>query len=272
MAHVNPADDAVEVDVHRARFRRLIAANPNYFGTAPEIGLEAVLEKKGDSFYEGLSCVAYSPERDRLEATVEIRRSSGYSGGLCDTGSYEHVRFYVSYDGGTSWEDAGMVSTKVHDLPPAEDCRGALVHPLSYVVGLDYRPRRQWCFRPVLPLVKAILSWEIMPPPAQPDWTPIWGDDRSCHVRIRPRPFFLFDIADRLPKNSSDRADARPAVANSRKSFQNVTPPRARTVSDESSKVRFTPVTRNGGVIPPPEPLMPAIDQSPSTPNTKPPV
>lgn len=197
MSHVNSADD---VEVDRVRFRRLLAANPNYFGTAPEIGFDAVSPKQGDSSYEGLSCVGYSTERDRLEATVEIRRPFGYSGGLCANGSFEHVRFYVSYDGGASWDDAGMVSTKVHDLPAAEDCRGDRVHPLSYVVGLDYRPRRRWCFWPVLPLVKAILSWEIMPPAGQPDWSPIWGDRRSCHVQVRPRPFFLFDIADRLPK------------------------------------------------------------------------
>lgn len=58
------------------------------------------------------------------------------------------------------------------DIPATKDCSGAPVPRLSYVAGVDYKPRRHWCGRPV-PKVRAVLSWELPPSPAQPDWTPI---------------------------------------------------------------------------------------------------
>src|SRR6476620_3713017 len=88
------------VEHERSQFHGLLAANPNYFGTLPELGCPAQLDKKGDTAYEAWSCVSFSPERDRLEATVEIQRPFGYSGNLCSPGSHEHVRFYISYDEG----------------------------------------------------------------------------------------------------------------------------------------------------------------------------
>jgi len=112
-----PDQAAIEIIHGRTDVLTLLAANPNHFGTLPGLGFQAVTEKQLDTFYERLTCVSYSPEQDRLEATVELRQTGGYSGGLCTPGSYEHVRFYVSYDEGTSWDDAGVASINVHDLP-----------------------------------------------------------------------------------------------------------------------------------------------------------
>ena len=156
------------VEHERSQFHGLLAANPNYFGTLPELGFPVQLDKKGDTAYEALSCVSFSPERDRLEATVEIRRPFGYSGNLCSPGSHEHVRFYVSYDEGGSWTDVGVSSISVHDIPAGTSCDGTTWPPLSYVCGVDLAPRRNWCGFPVLPLVRAILSWEIVPDPTAP--------------------------------------------------------------------------------------------------------
>lgn len=190
-----------DVHAHRAGFRLLLAGNPNYFGTFPDIGFEPVLPLKGDTTYEALSCVSYSPERGRLEATIQVRRPAGYSSGLCGRGSYEHVRFHVSYDEGATFIDAGLVSVNVHDLPAGRDCVKNPWHPLSYVCGVDFQPRRDWCGRPVLPLVRAILSWELVPDAGKPNWPVIWGDVRECHVQVRPRRFVLSDIADKVPKD-----------------------------------------------------------------------
>ena len=46
----------------------------------------------------------------------------------------------------------------------------------------------------MLPLVRAILSWEIVPDPNSPDQAPIWGDVHECHIQIRPRRFIFLDV------------------------------------------------------------------------------
>jgi hypothetical protein len=190
-----------DVAMERRNFHSLLAINPNYFGTVPGFGFPNVLKKQGDTTYEALSCVSFSPERDRLEATIEIRRPFGYSGNLCSPGSHEHVRFYVSYDEGANWTDAGMASVSVHDVPEGTSCDNSTWPPLSYVCGVDLTPLRNWCGKPVLPLVRAILSWEVVPDPDTPDQVPIWGDVRECHIQIRARRFFFHDIVAELPKD-----------------------------------------------------------------------
>lgn len=192
---------SLKVPYVRTHFMSLVAANPNYFGTLPDLDLPTQQEKQGDATYEALSCVAFSPERDRLEATVEIRRPTGYLGGLCSAGSYEHVRFYVSYDEGGSWVDAGVASINVHDLASGKSCEGDTWPPLSYVCGVDHKPKRDWCGQPVLPLVRAILSWQVVPDPNTPAQVPVWGDVHECHVQVRPRRFIFPDIVAKLPED-----------------------------------------------------------------------
>jgi hypothetical protein len=196
-----PDQAAIEIIHGRTNVLTLLAANPNHFGTLPGLGFQAVTEKQLDTTYERLTCVSFSPEQDRLEATVQLRQTGGYSGGLCTPGSYEHVRFYVSYDEGASWDDAGIASISVHDLPAGKSCDGTTWPPLSYVCGVPYAPRRNWCAFPVLPLVRAVLSWQVVPDPGSPDQKPIWGDVHECHIQVRPRPFIIFDVLAELPKD-----------------------------------------------------------------------
>ena len=152
----------------------------------PDLGFHQVVEKKADSAYEALSCVSFNPATDRLEATVQIRRPYGYLGGLCSPGSHENVRFYISYDNGAHWTDVGLATIAVHDIAAGKSCDGSTWPPLSYVCGVQLAPRREPCKTPVLPLVRAILSWEVAPLPNMPDQQPIWGDVHECHVQIRP--------------------------------------------------------------------------------------
>jgi hypothetical protein len=193
----HPELSAHLVERSRSSFRSLIAANPNHFGSFPDIGLDVVEPKAGDTTYESLSCVGYSQRLDRIEATVVVPREFGYSGGLCSQGSFEYVRFHVDY--GSGWSDAGLAAIAVHDIPAGKDCRGQDTHPLSYVCGIDHAPKRDWCGSPVMPKVRAILSWEVAPPAGQPDWTPVWGDVHDCRVTIAPRRFVLGDIAAKIP-------------------------------------------------------------------------
>lgn len=189
------------VPKERSQLHSLLAVNPNYFGTLPALDFPVKLKKQADTSFEALTCVSFSPERDRLEATFEIRRTTGYSGGLCSAGSHEHVRFHVSYDEGASWTDAGLASVNVHDIPAGKACDGDPWPPLAYVCGVDHQPRRSWCGVPVLPLVRAILSWEVVPDPGQPDQVPIWGDVHECHVQVRPRRFIFPDLVGQIDEN-----------------------------------------------------------------------
>ena len=177
----------------RGQFHQLLLKNPNYFGNFPESGLKPILELAGNIFYEQLTCVAYNFSRDELEATVQIKRANGYGGDLCTAGSKEYVRFYVDY--GSGWEDAGLASFSVHDIPNSTDCAGHATKPLTYVATFPHEPRRDWCGQPVLPNVRAILSWSAIPPAGQPNWVQPWGNTLDRHVQIRPRRLIVHDIA-----------------------------------------------------------------------------
>ncbi|HVF03443.1 MAG TPA: hypothetical protein VNA20_01255 [Frankiaceae bacterium] len=192
----------VDVERLRAQSRKLLALNPNYFGTAPDWPMKPKYEMSKVSTYEGLGCVAYNQAHDLLTATVELRRASGYNGGLCGAGSREYVRFYVDY--GSGWQDAGAGSTVVHDPGNATDCGGDATLPLTYAVSVVYTGDRASCFKPRLPRVRAILSWNAEPPAGQPDWTPVWGDVHECAIQLRPRRLRFPDLIGPLKVDLSD--------------------------------------------------------------------
>jgi len=107
------------------------------------------------------------------------------------------VRFFVSYGSGP-WIDAGVAAAKVHDLPAGPDCASENDHPVIHAVGLVHPPIRNWCFLPVLPRVRAILSWQTVPPAGDPDFIPVWGERQEAVIQIRPRRFFPVDLVDLL--------------------------------------------------------------------------
>jgi hypothetical protein len=188
----------------RAAFTELLFANPNHFGNFPESGLEPVFPLEANTAYEQLTCVGYNPDRDELEATVQIKLPSGYGGDLCSAGSTEYVRFYVDY--GAGWQDAGLASFNAHDIANANDCAAKPTKPLTYVVTYPHAPRRSYCRQPTLPKVRAILSWNAMPPVGNPGWTPVWGNTVDRHVQIKPRIPFLIDLADAVASTVGKKA------------------------------------------------------------------
>ena len=194
-----PVEDELVVAPSRSRFRTLLAGNPNYFGTLHGIELPELFQpvepKQSDTTYEEIGCVGYSPELDRLEATIVVKQPAGYSGGPCATGSVEYVRFFV--DDGSGWVDAGLAATRVHDVPLGQDCAGRPDHPYVHVVGVVLAPDRKFCASPVLPRVRAILSWQDEPTAGDPDYVPVWGEVQDDHIQIRPRRrFYPIDILD----------------------------------------------------------------------------
>ncbi len=167
-----------EVELSRSRFRTLLAANPNHFGTLAPGQLSELFQpvepKQSDTRYEEIGCVAYSPELDRLEATIVVKLPFGYSGGPCTLGSVEYVRFFVDF--GTGWVDAGAAATRVYDVPVGRDCADRPDHPYVHTVGVVLTPLRKFCASPVLPRVRAILSWQDEPTAGDAGYIPVWGE------------------------------------------------------------------------------------------------
>lgn len=171
------------IERERVQFRRLLAGNPNYFGNLPSSPFQPVKKIVSNTTYEQVTCVGYNPDRSQLEATVQIKRPTGYGGDLCQDGTVEYVRFFLDY--GSGWEDQGVVGFNVHDIPNANDCHKDPTKPLSYVATLRIDPRRRVCRFPVLPKVRAILSWQAIPTAGDPNYPPVWGNVLEQHIQIK---------------------------------------------------------------------------------------
>lgn len=178
-----PGPRPTPIEVERTQFTRLLAANPNYFGNLPDSPFKAVKKILSNTTYEEITCVGYNPGRTQLEATVDIKRPTGYGGSLCSDGTVEYVRFFLDY--GSGWEDQGVVGFNVHDIPNANDCHNDATKPLSYVASLKITPKPKSCRVPVLPKVRAILSWQTVPPAGNPNYPPVWGHAVDQHVQIK---------------------------------------------------------------------------------------
>jgi hypothetical protein len=171
-----------QVEKERLEFLELLKANPNYFGTLPISDLQPVNPIKYDTRYEELKCIGLYPEQDFLEAILEVKLPYGFLGDLCSPGSYEHVRFFIDWNGDGDFvdfnEDAGLVSINVHDIPEARQFH------LCYALGRRFQALRANCQRPYIVKVRAILAWQQIP--TGPNFIPVWGNMIECWVQIRP--------------------------------------------------------------------------------------
>ena len=179
------ASAARAVTSARTNYKLHLMESPNYFGSISKLDvakLPKVFAKMlSNKSYEELTCVGFNPDTNELNAVVVVKKKTGYSGGPCTDGSKEFVRFYLDYDGGGTWIDEGAVNFDAHDLPFGES--------LCYDVKIRIDPDKQSCCDDpaVLPKVRAILSWGQEPPPAQPNWTPTWGNRLESMIQIDPK-------------------------------------------------------------------------------------
>ncbi len=173
------AGAAVTIEHERANFKSLLLANPNHFGNMPELGFAAVKVLSQKTTYEKLTCIGLHPEGNRLQAVVNVNRSSGYGGGTCFDGSIEYVRFFVRRPAG--WHDLGVATFTSHDLPAGSPL------PVSYSVEIGMDEARKYCTVENVVEVRGILSWNLEPPAGNPGWTPPWGNVLDVKVQIAPR-------------------------------------------------------------------------------------
>jgi hypothetical protein len=182
--------EKLEYDRERRQFRTLLMSNPNYFGNLKVSPFKPVLSIQSNTTYEEIGCVGFQPQFDRLEAVVYVNQSSGYGGGICSNGTPEYVRFYMSTDNGISWDDLGMTGFTAYNIP--EGTKGP--KRLEYAVSLEIDPRKRFCFTENIAQIRAILSWNVPPPPNDPNFIPVWGDIHETHIQIDPRR--LFTVGD----------------------------------------------------------------------------
>jgi hypothetical protein len=192
MPDVTKAAAALPVPLERSSYPKLIASNPNYFGNFGASHLKPVKVIQNDTTYEQVTCLGFNPNTTLLEAVVQIKQPTGYDGDSCTNGSYEYIRFYVDY--GSGFEDLGYVAINVHDVPNAVDCAKAAEKPLSFAASVTFQPKSNWCGIPVLPKVRAILSWQTIPPANTPNYNPVWGNHLDAHIQIRPRPLIFKEV------------------------------------------------------------------------------
>jgi hypothetical protein len=189
-----------KVDPHRADFHALLAENPNFFGTAAASPLAAINEKKFDTTYEKLECVGLDPLNNNLEAVFQVKLPYGFKGDLCHAGSHEFIRFFVDWDNDGDFndplEDVGVAAVRVHDISEVKP--GVPKTYLCYATLHNVKPPfESTCKTPLIRKVRAVLSWEMIPP--GPNGPVVWGNFVECKVQFRPsrqRPRIHADITD----------------------------------------------------------------------------
>src|SRR5215469_16397143 len=169
-SEVNAVQNEADVPRERRHFEELLLAGHFKLGVA-EAGPPA-----GDTTYEQLVCIGYRPQVKRLDAVVQVKQSSGYSGGICTAGSQEYVKFFASTDDGATWTDLGLTSFTVWDVPGPK--------PLDFDVSIPVDLAAMCCTTENLVLIRAILSWQV---PAGSATDPIvWGNGLDAHVQVAP--------------------------------------------------------------------------------------
>ncbi len=159
-----------------------------------------LLNPDGSTFYEEMECVGYDPIRSELIATLRVKRPNGYSGGPCTDGSREYVTFWGDFNNNGTFETClGTASVKVFDLDvPADGLEYSVFLPVNF-----NHYRRPCTEGPRLVPIRAILSWNAIPPCGNPNHVPHWGNREETLIHIYPgnvvvpgdfRPI-LFDVS-----------------------------------------------------------------------------
>ncbi len=160
----------------RLSLRTLLLASPDYFGKITNNSFKVVLGIWRETTYESIGHVHFSPDFEQLQATIHMNEECGYSDEVCVAGSKEYVRFYLSYDGGSSWLDAGSSSIDVRNHAGPKPQQGTVAVNVNRTLAVSILDR--------LPIVRAILSWNVPPPKDMPEWVPVWGDVLDARIDL----------------------------------------------------------------------------------------
>jgi hypothetical protein len=188
------ATKLVEGTIAKALAGAAITAKPSGAAKAsPKAGLSSILtageelgaivaalqDTSGDTTFEQLTCAGYNPQTRVLDGVIQVKLSSGYSGGLCTAGSTEYVGFYAFFGG--TWHSLGTAQVQVHDLAAASPAK-----PVSYAVFRVANLTSVKCENLEGVPLRAILSWET--PPTGPNYVPYWGNVVNTHAQPQIAP------------------------------------------------------------------------------------
>lgn len=137
----------------------------------------------GNISYEELVDLGLESNREKLVATYQVKKQSGFSGGLCTNGSTEYVAFWADWNDTCAWEYLGTVAVKAYDFTELPD--GGLCYSAALPVDLAEFKRK--CTDPKTAQVRAVLSWNSPPSTTNPDQLPTWGNRLDSHVLIPRR-------------------------------------------------------------------------------------
>ncbi|MEK7257150.1 MAG: hypothetical protein AAB316_20510, partial [Bacteroidota bacterium] len=140
----------------------------------------------GNTNFEELTCIGLDPNSpDTLTGVIEVKLPNGYSGGVCTNGSKEYVAFWADFDGNGSFETyLGTGNVTVYDLGNPLPAGG-----VNYAVRLpvDLSKFRQPCSKGAKVVrIRAIMSWNVAPPPGNPNFVPTWGNREETLINISP--------------------------------------------------------------------------------------
>ncbi len=151
--------------------------------------IEGIKYVESNTSWEQVMCAGYNPQSQKLEAFVNIKQQSGYSGNLCSTGSNEFLRFFIDFKDGAGFQDMGFTSFKVADIPNSS----ATAHPITYMASLDIddtsHRRFLSCDNAVIPTLRAVLSWNVAPT-SNPNQVPPYGNSIDVDIQLA-RLFFI---------------------------------------------------------------------------------
>ena len=146
--------------------------------------MASLADPQGNETYEQIGCVGLNPRTDELVATIDLKLSSGYSGGLCSTGSYEYVAFWVDWQDGGGWHYVGTTAVNVHDISSLP--KTGLGYSVSLPFGQLLSHRQPCTEGPRTALIRAVLSWEAPPSTTNPFAVPVWGGHDETLILIPP--------------------------------------------------------------------------------------
>jgi hypothetical protein len=128
----------------------------------------------GDTSFEQLTCAGYNPQTRTLEGVIQVKQNSGFSGGLCTSGSTEYVSFFAFVSG--AWQSLGTARVQVYDLAAASPA-----NPINYAVFRISNVTEMLCNDLTGVPLRAILSWQTEP--TGPDFIPTWGNVVNTHIQ-----------------------------------------------------------------------------------------